>query len=437
MKPIILMMGLNHTTAPVHVREQVTAAHCQQDDTLNQLHANLDFDLFAEHCILSTCNRTEIYAVTFDRERGQTVLHNLFDEQQALAHPDRDYVYTYADREAVAHLFAVASGLDSMILGEFEILGQVRNAYLKAAERKSLGPILHHLFKDAIHSGKRAHAETAIGAGAASVAYATVALARERLGALAGKNALIIGAGDMGCRAAQNLAEDGACTVMVANRTHANAVELAEEIRGRAIHFEQLAEALAQADLVISATGAPHIILDEATVRAAMIARPDRPLCLLDIAVPRDIDPAAANIPNVHLFNIDDMQEYVDANRAVREQAVTAVQAIIEQEVEAFWRWFVERRAAPVIAGLRHRAETIRAAELDKALRRLGHLQLSERDQQVISALSAGIVSKLLAAPTAHLKERVQSGDGQVYLETLRELFELDSNEHPDLPSAF
>jgi glutamyl-tRNA reductase len=431
------MMGLNHTTAPVHIREQVTAANCQQDDTFNQLYADLDSDLFAERCILSTCNRTEIYSVTFDRARAESVLRSLFSGQQALAHSGVDYVYAYADREVVAHLFAVASGLDSMILGEFEILGQVRNAYLNAAERKSVGPILHHLFKDAIHSGKRAHAETAIGTGAASVAYATVALARERLGVLAGKNALIIGAGDMGCRAARNLAEDGACTVMVTNRTHAVAVELAEDIRGKAIRFEQLAESLAKADLVISATGAPHIILDAATVQAAMNARPDRPLCLMDIAVPRDIDHAAANIPNVHLLNIDDMQDYVDANRAVREKAITAVRAIIEQEVEAFWRWFVERRAAPVIAGLRHRAETIRTAELDKALRRLGHLHLSKRDQQVISALSAGIVSKLLAAPTTHLKERVQSGDGQVYLETLRDLFELDSNEHPDLPSAF
>lgn len=437
MKPIILMMGLNHTTAPVHVREQVAAAHCQQEDALNQLHTYLDPDLFTERCILSTCNRTEIYVVTSDRDRGQTVLRNLFSEQDTLSHPGLDYVYTYAEREAVAHLFAVASGLDSMILGEFEILGQVRNAYLQAAERKSVGPVLHQLFKDAIHSGKRAHAETAIGAGAASVAYATVALARERLGPLVGKNALIIGAGDMGCRAARNLAEDGACTVMVTNRTHANAVELAKEIGGKAIHFEQLAESLVEADLVISATGAPHIILDAGTLRAAMNARSERPLCLLDIAMPRDIDPAAANIPNVHLFNIDDLQDYVDANRAIREQAVATVQAIIEQEVEAFWQWFIERRAAPVIAGLRQRAEIIRAAELDKALRRLGHLHLSERDRQVISALSAGIVSKLLAAPTVHLKERVQSGDGQVYIETLRDLFELDSNEQSNLPSAF
>jgi glutamyl-tRNA reductase len=224
---------------------------------------------------------------------------------------------------------------------------------------------------------------------------------------------------------------------MVTNRTHANAVELAKDIGGKAIHFEQLAESLIEADLVISATGAPHIILDAGTLRAAMNARPERPLCLLDIAMPRDIDPEATNIPNVHLFNIDDLHDYVDANRAIREQAITAVQAIIEQEVEAFWRWFIERRAAPVIAGLRQRAETIRAAELDKALRRLGHLHLSERDRQVISALSAGIVSKLLAAPTVHLKERVQSGDGQVYIETLRDLFELDSNEQSNLPSAF
>ncbi|MBI4787642.1 MAG: glutamyl-tRNA reductase [Chloroflexi bacterium] len=431
----ILMMGLNHTTAPVQVREQIASAPCIRDETLDRLQSNLTTAVFSERLILSTCNRTEIYTVTSHAGQAERLLRRLFAAQETLSGA-ADFLYTYTRRDLVAHLFAVASGIDSMILGEFEILGQVRAAYRKAAENKTIGPILHKLFKDAIHVGKRAHSETQIGAGASSVGYAAVALARRHLGALSGLSALVIGAGDMARRAAKNLAADGAATIIVANRTVDHGSQLAAEIGGHAITFDELPRVLSQADLVISATGAPHIILDRDMIRAAMAVRPDRPLCLLDIAVPRDIDPGVAQMPGVALYNIDDLQQLVDANRASREQAVEQVHAIIAEEADTFWRWFAERRAAPVIADLRERAEQIRAAELDKALRRLGHLQLSARDRNVLASLSTGIVNKLLAAPTIHLKERVQSGDGQPYLETLRELFELDTNDGHDLPSG-
>jgi glutamyl-tRNA reductase len=424
-KPTILMVGLNHTTAPIHVREQVASAACVQDNALEQLRSELNAPVFSERLILSTCNRTEIYAVVSDRARGETTLRALFTHHETFSTAGTDYLYTYANHDAVKHLFAVASGIDSMIVGEFEILGQVRRAYLAAAERNSIGPVLHRLFNDAIHVGKRAHSETPIGAGAASVAYAAVALARQHLGDLSGRRALVIGAGEMAQRAAKNLAADGACAVVVANRTYAHAVELAHETHGRAIQFDELARALIEADLVISATSAPHIILDATTISAAMRARNARPLFLMDIALPRDIEPAVAHIPNVQLLNVDDLNQLVDASRAERERALTEVHTIIVEEVERFWEWYSERRAAPVIADLRDHADAIREAELEKALRRLAHLHLNERDRNVIAALSAGIVSKLLAAPTVHLKERVQSGDGQVYLDTLRELFEL------------
>lgn len=432
----ILTMGLNHASAPIPVREQVASATCLRDDALNHLHAAIHPDLFPESLVLSTCNRTEIYAVTTNLEQGASVLRGLFGGHGTFSDSAEDFTYSYNDREAVEHLFSVASGIDSLIVGEFEILGQVRNAYLRAAENRTIGPVLHHLFKDAIHVGKRAHTETQIGAGAASVAYAAVALARTQVGSLSGRSALIIGAGEMARRAATNLAEDGACTVIVTNRTFDRAVELAGQIGGRAIRFEELPKALTVADLVISATSAPHVLLSADMVRTAMSGRGERELPMIDIALPRDIDPLAAQIPGVRLSNIDDLQHLVDANRAIREQSVVQVRWIIQEELEAFWRWYAERRAVPVIADLFGRAEAIRAAELDKALRRLGHLQLSERDRNVIAALSAGIVSKLLAAPTEHLKERVQSGDGQVYLDTVRELFELDSDERKQLPSA-
>lgn len=432
----ILMIGLNHTTAPIQLRENIATSACLRQDAYGQLQIHLNPELFPERLILSTCNRTEIYVLTPDRARGESALNDAFNAADAFP-PSSDFLYTWTDRDAAAHLFAVASGIDSMVVGEFEILGQVRRAYLSAAEQNSLGPTLHHLFREAIHVGKRAHSETAVGAGAASVAYAAVALARQHLGNLTGRNVLVIGAGEMARRAAKNVAADGASAVLVANRTVENAHALADEIGGGAITFDELPQALAKADLVISATAALHIILSAPTVKAAMRARNTRSLCLIDLAVPRDIDPEVGVIPNVRLFNLDDLKQLVDANRAEREKAMGQVNAIIADAVERFWEWYSERRAVPVISGLRNRAESIREAELRKALRRLGHLRLTERDRNVIAALSAGIVGKLLAAPTVHLKERVQSGDGQIYLDTLSELFELtDFNEHDTIPST-
>ena len=432
----ILTMGLNHTTAPIQLREQVAALVCTREDVLSQLDAQLDVTLFSERLLLSTCNRTEVYVVAADRAQGESVLRDLYNTQDAFSSAGNS-TYLYANRQAAAHLFAVASGIDSMVMGESEILGQVRRAYLAAVKRNSIGPILHRLCHEAIRVGKRAHSETAIGAGAASVAYAAVALARQQLGDLTGRSALVIGAGEMAQRAAKNLAADGACAVIVANRTLAHAAQVAEEFGGRAIPFDDLPRALAESDLVISATAAPHIVLTAPIVEAAMRARNGRPLCLIDIALPRDIEPQAAEIQNVRLFNLDDLTQLVEANRAGREKALGQVRAIIEDEVEKFWEWHSERRAVPLISELRGRAESIRAAELQTALRRLGHLHLNARDRNVIEALSAGIVGKLLAAPTVRLKERAQSGNGQVYFDTLRDLFELtDSNEHDKILPA-
>ncbi len=434
MNPAILTMGLNHTTAPVSVRERVATTSCVRDEALDQMDRAMAAAGFLECLVLSTCNRTEVYAVAADRGAAERTLPSLFGRHDAFPAARDMLLYKYSDREAVAHLFAVATGIDSMIVGEFEILGQVRRAYLRAVENKTVGPVLHQLFKDAIHVGKRAHSETAIGTGAVSIASAAVAVARERLGTLQGRQVLVIGAGEMGRRAARNLALEGASTVMVTNRTYSQAAELAAEIGGRAVSFDELGRALAEADLVITATAAPHLILDTAIVSGAMKQRPTRPLYLIDIAVPRDVDPAVGKIPGAILLNIDDLEQHIDANRAVREQAVHQVQAIVAEEVERFWHWHMERRAVPVLADLHDHAEAIRSAELDKAFRRLGHLHLNDRDRNVIAALSTGIVSKLLAAPTTRLKERVRSGDGQGYLDTMRELFELDSDENTDVP---
>lgn len=425
MNSTILMMGLNHTTAPVQVREGVACTRADLASALPALSSQDSESPFSEIFILSTCNRTEVYVVTNDPTRGTQYLHQFFHARAEFQSSLDELLYTFANEQAVKHLLSVTCGLDSMILGEFEIQGQVRNAYEIAARQKTIGPVLTALCHTALHAGKRARSETTIGAGAASVAYAAVTLARQHLGDLSQRCALIIGAGDMAQRTAKNLATDGGCAVIVANRTYEHALDLANEIDAHAIAFDQLPNALAQADLVISATAAPHVVLSASMVRAAMAMRADRPMCLIDIAVPRNIDPHAADLANVHLFNIDALQNLVDANRALREQAITQVRGIVKHEANEFQQWFAARRAAPVIAELRERAETIRVTELDKALRRLGHLQLSERDRNVIAALSASIVGKLLAAPTVHLKEAAQSGDGQMYFDTLQKLFEL------------
>ncbi len=428
----IVMMGLNHVTAPISVREQVACTREELARALPQLISN-DSPL-TESLILSTCNRTEIYAVTDDLPRGENRLHDFFAARAEFsASPLSALLYTRHDREAARHILAVACGLDSMILGEFEILGQVREAYAIAAQQKTVGPTLSRLCLAAIHAGKRARVETGIGRGAASIAYAAVQLARQKLGNLKERRVLIVGTGEIGQRVARNLRGDGVSMLFVASRTADHADELARDLGARSIRFDALNDALSDADLIVSATGAPHIILDAAAIVRAMSTRPQRALCVIDLAVPRDVDPAAAQIPNVQLFDLDQLQSTARENMAGREEEIKHVEAIIDEEVGNFWHWYSARRAAPVIAHLHEHAESIRSAELAKALRRLGHLHLSERDRNVIAALSEGIVNKLLAAPTAHLKERVQSGNGQIYLDALRELFGLGQDDHGDV----
>jgi glutamyl-tRNA reductase len=426
MRSVVLTVGLNHTTAPVRVREQIPVARCTREQARENLLLELDRSLLPETFLLSTCNRTEIYAVASDRARGEQALRQVFNAQDSFSTGTGEYLYAYSDREAAAHLFAVAGGIDSMLVGEFEILGQIRDAYHAAAQRKTVGAILHQLLQQAISVGKRARSETAIGAGATSVAYAAVALAREHMGVLAGRKALVIGAGEMGRRAAKNLFGDGACTVVVASRTYKHALELAREIGCRAVCYDDLPAALSEADLVISATKAPHLILTLVQVAAAMRSRPQKPLCLIDIAVPRDIEPEVARIENVRLFNIDDLQELVSTTRAERAKAIVQVRAIVDAEADAFWQWYLSRRAAPVLSELYAHAETIRQAELERTLRRLDHLNLDERDRAAITALSSSLVRKLLSAPRTNLKVRMQNGDGQAYLDMLREMFDLE-----------
>ncbi len=406
----ITLAGTNHQLAPVAWRERAAVTREGLPATLEMLHASIP-----QVAILSTCNRIEIYAVADDSPRADNLLHDYFGAELPL--------YVKYQRDAVMHLFTVATGLDSMLLGEFEILGQVRTAYETAEQLHTLGPILSALFQSAIHTGKRARSETGIGRGAASLAYAAVQLARNELGALRDRCVLVIGAGEMGARVAKNLRADGASAIIVANRTFEHALLLARDLGGRAIHFDEMPGALRDADLVISATGAPHLVLDAATVARAMEARPTRPLCIVDIAVPRDVEPIAGTIANVRLHDLDSLHCVTRETMVHREKEAEQVCAIIAGEIDRFWEWYAERRAVPVIADLHARAEAIRSAELEKTLRRLAHL--TDRDRDAVAMLSTSIVSRLLATPTARLKERARQGDGQAYLDAASELFDL------------
>lgn len=429
----ILCVGLNHTTAPVPVREQAASFVCLAHDTQEQLAHILTPPLFSEHLILTTCNRTEIYCIADDAARAADALRRQLARELSVEGDAYRLLYEYTNRRAVEHLFTVATGLDSLVVGEFEILGQLRRAYQNAAAQNTVGPLLHKLFQAAAHTGKRARSETDIGRGAQSVAYAAVELGRRCLGSLAGRNALIIGAGEMGQRAARDLRQDGACRITVVSRTYEHAAQLAHAVNGNAVTFQELANALAQADLVIGATRAPHIVLATKTIANAMQRRAERPLCLIDIAIPRNIEPSAAAVPNVTLKNIDDLHQVVQDTRAARAAAIAQVREIIAAEADAFYKWLLTRRAAPVLDELYTRAETIRQAELDKALRRLNHLALTERERNVLNALTTGLVNKIFAAPTTNLKAQLQNGDGQMYLDTLRELFDLQTETKEQL----
>ncbi len=419
----IVVVGVNHRAAPVAVREHLAFSPAQMDVALAHLRERT-----VEGAIVSTCNRTEIYAVVpSGNVGGDEIMAFLAGFHRVDVARFAPFLYSMQGREAVGHLFGVAAGLDSMILGEPQILGQVRRAYLAASSRGNAGPLLSWIFLHAFKAGKRVRTETGISRNAVSISHAAVELARKALGTLAGRNVLLIGAGEMAELAARNLMDNGAERLTVANRTHRRAVDLAQKFGAAAVEFNALPDALVQADAVITSTGAPNFILSADAVRAAMAKRPERPLFLVDIAVPRDVDPGAASVENVFLSDIDDLQSVCFANLEERQREVNSAQRIIDDELDAFDTWWHSLEVVPTIRALRGRAEEIRQAELRKALSRLG--DLSERQRSALEALTLGIVNKMLHQPTVKLKSSNNGQDSAVYATTLRELFGLEGSQ--------
>src|SRR5216117_700561 len=413
----IKVLGVNHRTAPLDVRERFAhGAHEVPAALARVMAAGATGGV-----LLSTCNRTEFYLVA-DEERVADAVWDLLGERLDGGAAARPYGYIARDRDAVRHLYRVSSGLDSMILGESQIQGQVREAW--EASRAQAGPVLHRLFQTALHVGSRVRTETAIGRGTASAASAGVAVAGKIFGDLAGKSALILGAGDMAELAATCLSDEGVQITLVANRTHERARAIAERIGGKAVSLEEAWPHFATTDIALCSTAAPHAVVTWERVGHIIAGRGGRPLCILDLAVPRDVDPAVAQLENVFLYDVDDLQTVAAQATARRRDEVPAAEQIVEDETDVFWAWYGGLGVVPTIKELRQRMDDLRAVELERALRHLGHL--SPEDRARVEQLSQTLLNKFLHQPTIALKTAAEEGRGYGLLEALRRLFGME-----------
>ena len=418
----VVVVGLNHRTVPLDVLERMTVNDARLPKALYDLRTRPNL---SEAVVLSTCNRTEIYAVAERYHGAIDDIRSFLTDLSGLNIEDfSDHVYAYHDDFAVSHLFKVASGLDSAVLGESEILGQVRGAFERAAEEGAGGPVLGRLFTSALGVGRRARVETGIARGTTSVSQAAVAMATERLGSLDGCNILVLGAGEIGAGMAVALASTaGIGEIIVANRTRTRGVALAARTGGRVVDFGELATALETVDVMLTSTGASETIIDTGDVEAVMAARGGRPLLVVDVAMPRDVDPGAGAIDGVTLLDMDDLRAFAESGIAERRREIASVQELVDEEVGRYFDVLAAREVAPLIAQLRDRAEEIRTAELDRFAARLADLSPTER--VAVEALTRGIVNKLLHEPTIRLKDAPGSAKADRLADALRTLFGL------------
>lgn len=394
----VLLLGVNHETAPVAIREKLAISADQMPAVLRRLGPHL-----GEVAVISTCNRTEFYAA--DPERTAPLLIAFFHE---LSHAEPGSLdgtlYLREGRAAAEHLMEVACGLDSMIVGEPQILGQVRDSWKAAREAGTMGAVLDALFRAALNVGKEARSSTAIARGAVSVSHAAVEFARERLGGLAGHSILVIGAGDTGALVARNLRSHGAGQIIIANRGYERSEELAGMLGVQAVRFERLVQSLSVVDIVISCTGAPHAVVTREMLEMALQRRkPGRKLLAIDIAMPRDIAPEAAGLDGLSLHDLDDLHSRIAINDEVRREAAVSVAGMVEEHVGEFLSWEAGHLAGATIRELREQTDAIRHAELERSLRKMP--DLTERERETIDILTKSIVNKVLHKPTMALRD--------------------------------
>jgi glutamyl-tRNA reductase len=422
------VVGLNHRTAPVEVREQFAFASTEMTDALSRV---LEGNGVAETALISTCNRTEFYLHLSDPEAAiPHVIQTLADQARELEKPADRYLYVRRGPEAVEHLFKVVSGLDSMVLGEVQIQGQVRDAYEIArsltGQRRAVRAVFNRLFQTALSVGGRVRSETRLSEGAASIPSAAVELARKIFGSLRGRHGMVIGAGDMGELTLECLVDEGVSSVMVASRNMTRAQKVAERFGGSAVAFSDFWDQLPEMDIVITSTAAPHAMITLDEFRRRMPAKLKSPLFIVDIAIPRDVEPAIAQLPNVFLYSIDDLQHIVTANHERRKAEMPKAQAIVDGEVDKFWRWYAGLRAVPFIKQLRERAEKVRQSELDRAMSQLDHL--SDDDREKLERMTHSILQKILHQPTARIRAAAEDGREADVLEAARFLFDMEED---------
>lgn len=422
----LIVAGVSHHTAPLEVRERIAYG---ATETVPLLTAVREASGATEAVLLSTCNRTELYLVEGERDALPDVWSIL---SERLGADVTAYGYVHRDREAAAHLFRVASGLDSMIIGEAQIHGQVRTAW--ELGRSQSGAVLNRLFQTALLVASRVRTETAVGRGAASVSSAAVQLAKQIFGPLTGRRAMVLGAGDMAELALECLVNEGVRAAIVANRTYDRARELAARYGATAMHFDECWTALPDVDVVICSTAAPHAIVHVGHIQPALDSRGGRPLCILDIALPRDVDAAVGTLGNVFLYDLDDLRAVVAANLARRGAELPSAEHVIAGEVDKFWDWVAGLAAVPVLTRFRGEMDRIRQAELAHAMRRLSHLP--EADQAAIEHFSRALMNKFLHEPSVRLRAAAANGRGLGIVDAIRYLFALDDAERDaDAPS--
>lgn len=421
----ILLVGLNHKTAPIEIRERLSF---DKSDTEKCLRAIRDWGFVSETLLLSTCNRVEILMASQNVSDAVEGAKKFFCEYHDVSLESfEDSLYVYTNQEAVKHIFRVASSLDSMVVGEPQILGQIKEAYRECLECDSSGVILNRLLHKSFSVAKRVRTETRIGDSAVSISFAAVELGRKIFGTLEEKRVLLIGAGEMAELAARHLLNNGVSEITIANRTLERAVELAKGFNGRSISMEEIPDALRQVDIVISSTGAPHQILSYQDVKGVMRPRKNRPIFFIDIAVPRDIDPRINEIGNIYLYDIDDLENIVQVNIKERESEAIKAERVVEEEAIKFEKWLNTLAVVPTICNLHEKAENIRKCELEKAFSRLKNLSQSER--KVIDRLTLSIVKKLLHDPVAYLKERGCQKEPEFHVNIIQRLFSLNHED--------
>jgi glutamyl-tRNA reductase len=424
----LLALGISHKTAPLELRERLALTEGRAVGVLSELTAS---DEIREAAAISTCNRTELYLFVSDPVEAESAALGVLARQADIRPTELlGHLYSLRASEAGRHLFRVTAGLDSMILGEAEIQGQVKRAYELALVENATGPVLNRLFRGALAAGGRARAETGISEKGLSISSVAVELARRTLGDLSNRRVLVIGAGETAELVAHALVARGVSTVFIANRHYDRAIGLAHRFGGRAVRFDELPEQLEAADIVVAATNSPHHIVERDELAQVMAAREGRTLLLIDLAVPRDVDPDCRELPGVNLHDVDDVQQIVARNVSGRETEAKRAEQILDAELARFESWLASLEVVPTVASLRERAdELVRRVLAENESRWEG---LTEADRERLQQMARAIVSRLLHEPTLRMKRAVGTDDAYIYVTALRELFGLDAETTPE-----